>query len=163
MRRWMWVPLLAACGGKGDDDTGGTAVGAAVLPADGSWAVSFDGDPLSDSCDPLSSRYVPQPVTLRRAGAAAFEWTEWGQTVSCAVSGTSFTCDPMTNTWSPQGDVTLSDAIVASGEILSETALDFDYDIEMDCEGYACGNYGAYQGVGWPCSLVQRATAAPGR
>ena len=161
MRSWMWLPLLAACGGKGGSDSAPGTGPAPVLPVDGAWVVTFDGDALSDSCDPVSSRYVPQPVSLQRGGPSTFDWTEWGQTVSCAVSGATFTCDPMTNTWSPEAGVTLSDSIVASGEIVSETALDFDYDIEMDCEGAPCGNYGAYQGVGWPCSLVQRATADP--
>lgn len=151
---------LTACGGKSSDS--GPALTndvPPVLPLDGTWNVVFD-QKFSDSCDPVSDQFQAPVITISVTGANTFDLSEnTGANVGCTVTnGVDVACEESTSNWTSTGGA-MSDVIFREAEMISETEMDLRFNVEIDCEGAGCGNYGAYQGVGWPCEFVQRSTA----
>ena len=161
MLRPTLVALLVACGGK-TSDSGPVQTNDVppVLPTAGTWQVVFD-QKFSDSCDPISNQYNEPTLTISVSGANTFDLADnFGDSVKCTITGgVDVTCAESVHQWQVGADINLSDVIEREAEMISETEMDLRFNVEMDCEGAGCNNYGAYQGVGWPCDFVQRSTA----
>ena len=161
--RYPIVFLCAlACGGEETPDTtntlGDTGTDAELPMLEGTWTTE-QFSPAVDPCglynpaDPQA--YVPFSYELSAENGNTFLLEGAQDDWTCTVNGNGFTCDTPT-TSQPVGYGLSADLTIAlglSGVVMSESHLNAEHDIVLECEGADCTQVITVLGLDIPCTL----------
>lgn len=167
MTKWMLLMPLAlmACGDK-TEDTAETEDETTVQPQEGAWTMS-EIDFSSDTCgfedgpDDTGSDESEDSMmnlTLNEDGSYGL-LVDDELTFSCALSGSTFTCDTLEVSESePDSDMTFISTFNISGTFTTNTDFNGDVGMDMACDGADCAMLAEF-GMTLPCSMSGTFTA----
>jgi hypothetical protein len=169
MNKWMLLMPLAliACGDKTDDtSTEGGEETASVQPQEGAWtmtSIEFTTDTcgMDEGDTGATDDTAALNLTKNEDGSYTMVVDE-ELTLSCALSGADFTCDPVTmSEEDADAGMTFIQTINLSGVFESNTAFNGDIGMEMSCEGENCAMLEQF-GMTMPCSMEGTFAATAG-
>lgn len=143
--------------GEAEDDTGS----AEITPAEGEWTVT-DSETVSDDCGYwplLQAELLGEGFTIADASAAGFSLSldlDPPATVSCALSGADFVCDPYPARYPLTDlgfDVDLVGDVEIDGRFSDAQTARAEAGVEIDCEGAECDTAATSLLVEFPCAM----------
>ena len=139
-----------------------------IIPVEGYWA--FTDTTIQDGCN-LSGvlnlagitmqDVLPAGFDISNTTSASFDGTIEGQTATCAVYGSNFSCGSMNivQQFDIGGTVDIAFGITLMGSLQDTTSLDLELDVDvLSCTGANCSLL-QFVGVSLPCSIALQGSA----